>query len=65
MLGWKSKFKGGLENIEVEHIEENLESSAAKDEIRYDFIFYSPTCRYVQVKVSLLLISTSLLTEEK
>lgn len=51
-LGWKSKFKGGLEKIEVEHIEESLESRAAKEELRYDFTFYTPTCRYVRVKVS-------------
>ena len=38
--------------MEVEHIEENLESRAAKEEIRYDFTFYTPTCRYVRVKVS-------------
>ncbi|XP_020632539.1 uncharacterized protein LOC110069367 isoform X1 [Orbicella faveolata] len=50
-FGWKSKFKGGLEKIEVEHIEESLESRAAKEEVRYDFTFYTPTCRYVRVKV--------------
>ena len=38
--------------MEVEYIEENLESRAAKEEIRYDFTFYTPTCRYVRVKVS-------------
>ena len=64
-LGWRSKFKGGLEKIEVEHIEESLESRAAKEEVRYDFTFYTPTCRYVRVKVSLLLIPTYLLSEEK
>ena len=53
-LGWKSIFKGGLEKIEVEHIEKNLESRASKEEIRYDFTFYTPSCRYVRVKVSLL-----------
>ena len=63
--GWRSKFKGGLEKIEVEHIEESLESCAAKEEVRYDFTFYTPTCRYVRVKVSLLLISAYLLSEEK
>ena len=62
--GWKTKFKGGLEKIEVEHIEESLESRAAKEEVRYDFTFYTPTCRYVRVKVSLLLIPTYLLSEE-
>ena len=63
-LGWKSKFKGGLEKIEVQHIEESLESRAAKEEVRYDFTFYTPTCRYVRVKVSFF-ISTYLLSEEK
>jgi len=29
-LGWKSKFKGGLEKLEVEHIEKCLESRTAK-----------------------------------
>ena len=53
-LGWKSIFKGGLEKLEVEHIEESLESRAAKEEIRYDFTFYTPTCRYVRVKVTFL-----------
>lgn len=56
-LGWKSKFKGGLEKIEVEHIEGGLESRAAKEEERYDFTFYTPTCRYVRVKVSCLISS--------
>ena len=63
-LGWKSKFKGGLEKIEVQHIEESLESRAAKEEVRYDFTFYTPTCRYVRVKVSFF-ISSYLLSEEK
>ena len=63
-LGWKTKFKGGLEKIEVEHIEESLESLTAKEEIRYDFTFYTPTCRYVRVKVSYF-ISMYLFTEEK
>lgn len=49
-LGWKARFKGGLEKIEVEHIENNLKSRAAKEEVRYDFTFYTPTCRYVRVK---------------
>ncbi|XP_068744639.1 uncharacterized protein [Montipora capricornis] len=49
-LGWKAKFKGGLEKVEVEHIENNLKSRAAKEEVRYDFTFYTPTCRYVRVK---------------
>ncbi|KAL9950379.1 hypothetical protein ACROYT_G042867 [Oculina patagonica] len=48
---WKLKFKGGLEKIEVEYIERGMESRTAKKEIRHDFIFYTPTCRYVRVKV--------------
>ena len=62
-LGWKSKFKGGLEEIEVEHIEESLESREAKEEVRYDFTFYTPTCRYVRVKVGFFYFN--LLSEEK
>ena len=58
-LGWKSKFKGGLEKIEVEHIEESLESHTAKEEVRYDFTFYTPTCRYVRVKVSFFISTCS------
>jgi len=54
-----SIFKEGLKKIEVEHIEESLESCAVKEEIRYDFTFYTPTCRYVRVKVLLLIISNS------
>ena len=49
--GWKSNFKGGLDKIEVECVEKYLESRAAKEEIRYDFIFYTPSCRYARVKV--------------
>ena len=55
--GWKSIFKEGLQEIEVEHIEQSLESRAAREEIRYDFTFYTPTCRYIRVKVLLLIIS--------
>ena len=49
---WRYIFKG-VKKIEVEQIEKNLKCRAAKEEIRYDFIFYTPTCRYVRVKVSL------------
>jgi len=63
-LGWRSKFKGGLEKIEVEHIEQSLKSRAAKEEVRYDFTFYTPTCRYVRIKVSFF-VASYLLTEEK
>jgi len=31
--GWKTKFIGGLQKIEVKHIEEYLESRAAKEEL--------------------------------
>ena len=54
-LGWKSIFKGGLEKIEVEYIEKLVDCRTAKEEIRYDFTFYTPSCRYVRVKVHLLL----------
>ena len=49
---WRYIFKGG-KKIEVEQIEKNLECRTAKEEIRYDFTFYTPTCRYVRVKVRL------------
>ena len=49
---WRCIFKG-VKKIEVEQIEKNLERRALKEEIRYDFTFYTPTCRYVRVKVSL------------
>ena len=49
---WRYIFKG-VKKIEVEQIEKNLERRALKEEIRYDFTFYTPTCRYVRVKVSL------------
>ncbi|KAL9950377.1 hypothetical protein ACROYT_G042865 [Oculina patagonica] len=48
---WKLKFNGGLEKIEVECIERSMNPRTAKKEIRYDFIFFSPTCRYIRVKV--------------
>lgn len=50
---WKLKFKGGLENIEVESIENELESRTVKKQVRHDFIFYTPSCRYVRAKVHL------------
>lgn len=52
-FGWKSVLKGGLEKIEVEHIENYLEPRTPKEGIRYDFILYTPSCRYVRVKVGL------------
>ena len=50
--GWKTSiFEGGLDDIEIERIEKHLESRAAKEDIRYDFIFLTPSCRDVRVKV--------------
>ena len=46
-------FKEGVEKIEVEQIEECLTPCAVKDDIRYDFAFYTPSCRDVSVKVFL------------
>ena len=51
---WKPVFKEGVEDIEVAEIEKNLPSKAAKEDIRHDFTFYTPTCRDVRVKVSRL-----------
>ena len=49
---WKTSiFEGGLDDIEVERIEKHLESHAVKEDIRYDFTFYTPSCRVVRVKV--------------
>ena len=50
---WRSILKGDLTKIEVKQIEKHLECRAAKEEVRYDFTFYTPSCRYVRVKVSL------------
>ena len=49
---WRYIFKG-VKKIEVKQIEKDLKCRVAKEEIRYDFTFYTPTCRYVRVKVSL------------
>ena len=48
---WKSFFKEGVERIEVEQIEKYLTSYAAKEDIRYDFTFYTPSYRDIRVKV--------------
>jgi len=51
---WRSILTGDLKKIEVKQIENNLERRANyKEEMRYDFMFYTPSCRYVRVKVSL------------
>ena len=49
--GWKPFFKEGVERIEVEQIEKGLPSSTAKEDIRYDFTLYTPSCRQALVKV--------------
>lgn len=49
--GWKPFFKEGVERIEVEQIEKDLPSSSVKEDKRYDFTFYTPSCREVRVKV--------------
>lgn len=37
--------------MEVLDIEQGLSSKAAKEDIRHDLTFYTPTCRDVRVKV--------------
>ena len=48
---WKPIFKEGVLRIEVEAIERGLESFSATEDIRYDFTFYTPSCRDIRVKV--------------
>ncbi|CAH3144164.1 unnamed protein product [Porites lobata] len=48
---WKSFFVEGVEDMEVLDIEQSLSSKAAKEDIRHDLTFYTPTCRDVRVKV--------------
>ena len=48
---WKPILKEGVEEMEVMEIEEYLQSKSAKEDIRHDFTFYTPTCRDVRVKV--------------
>ena len=48
---WNPFFKDGVERIKVEQIEKYLTSYAAKEDIRYDFTFYTPSHRDVRVKV--------------
>lgn len=51
---WKPFFKEGVKRIEVEAIEKGLESNTATEDIRYDFAFYTPSCRDIRVKVWLV-----------
>ena len=44
--------------MEVEQIEKSLTSCAAKDDRRYDFTFFTPSCRDVRVKVCYIHIET-------
>ena len=48
---WKPFFKAGVLRIEVEEIERGLESFTATEDIRYDFTFYTPSCRDIRAKV--------------
>ena len=48
---WIPFFKSGVEIIEVEQIEKYLTSCASKEDIRYDFTFYTPSFRDARVKV--------------
>ena len=49
---WKPSFKEGVLGIEVEKIERGLNKSfTATEDIRYDFTFYTPSCRDIRVKV--------------
>lgn len=40
--------------MEVAEIEKQLTSHAAKEDIRHDFTFYTPSCRDVRVKVFII-----------
>jgi len=46
---WKPLFREGVEKMEVEAIT-SLPSRATQEDIRYDFSFYTPSCRNVRVK---------------
>ena len=48
---WKPFFKEGVKEMVVAEIEKYLPSKAAKEDIRDDYTFYTPTCREVRVKV--------------
>ncbi|XP_020632537.1 uncharacterized protein LOC110069365 [Orbicella faveolata] len=47
---WNPFFKAGVERIKVEQIEKYLTSCAAKEDIRYDFTFFTPSFRGARVK---------------
>ncbi|XP_066030707.1 uncharacterized protein [Pocillopora verrucosa] len=51
---WKPFFEAGVLRIEVEEIERGLESFTATEDIRYDFTFYTPSCRDIRAKVWLV-----------
>ncbi|CAH3113247.1 unnamed protein product [Pocillopora meandrina] len=51
---WKPSFKEGVLRMEVEAIERGLESFASTEDIRYDFTFYTPSCRDIRVKAWLV-----------
>ena len=48
---WNPFFKAGVEKIKVDQIEKDLTSCAAKEDIRYDFTFFTPSFRDARVKV--------------
>ena len=48
---WKPIFKEGVLRMEVEAIEKDLESFTSTEDIRYDFAFYTPSCRGIGVAV--------------
>ena len=48
---WQPIFKEGVLRMEVEAIEKGLESFTSTEDIRYDFAFYSPSCRDIGVEV--------------
>ena len=47
---WKTFFQEGVKEMEVKAIT-SLPSRATQEDIRYDFAFYTPSCRNVRVKV--------------
>ena len=48
---WIPFFKSGVERIKVEQIGKDLTSCATKEDIRYDFTFFTPSFRDARVKV--------------
>lgn len=51
---WKPAFEGGLEDIEIERIEDELKSHATEEDRRCDFTFYTPSHKDIRVKVGFL-----------